>query len=190
VASSAFEIRTGVSLLVLRIERATEGREGALLSWDTEPAPADLAGFRVERRSDPGDWVPVAALGPVSSYRDPAARFGDRYRLTAVNGLGEEMPLGEGTFVPARPLAAWPLPVAGGEVQISFVAAAKRTDVTLYDATGRLVRRIASGELPSGPHLVHWDGRDEGGRRVGSGVYFLQHRSGEMLNRLKITVLR
>jgi flagellar hook assembly protein FlgD len=44
--------------------------------------------------------------------------------------------------------------------------------ITIYDATGRLVRRLVS-DTDQGPgrQLVAWNGRDDGGRRVASGVY-------------------
>ena len=48
-----------------------------------------------------------------------------------------------------------------------------RTDVELnvYDVTGALVRRLASGTFDSGSHVVDWDGTDAVGRPVASGVY-------------------
>jgi len=48
-----------------------------------------------------------------------------------------------------------------------------RTDVALdvYDVTGALVRRLASGTFDSGSHVVEWDGTDASGRPVASGVY-------------------
>jgi uncharacterized membrane protein len=44
----------------------------------------------------------------------------------------------------------------------------------VVDVTGRLVRRLADGALPSGPSEFRWDGRDASGRRVGSGVYYVR----------------
>jgi flagellar hook assembly protein FlgD len=36
---------------------------------------------------------------------------------------------------------------------------------------GRLVRTLAAGRLPAGPHAVRWDGRDDRGRGAASGTY-------------------
>lgn len=45
-------------------------------------------------------------------------------------------------------------------------------DVHVHDARGRLVRRIATGvHMEAGAHSLQWDGRDDGGREVASGVY-------------------
>jgi hypothetical protein len=46
-------------------------------------------------------------------------------------------------------------------------------DITLmvYTVTGRLVRVLEAGYRPAGSHGVIWDGRDNNGTPVGSGVY-------------------
>lgn len=42
----------------------------------------------------------------------------------------------------------------------------------VYDLRGRLVRRLDLGTVSAGPHRAAWDGRDEKGQRVDSGIYF------------------
>ncbi|MEN8008470.1 MAG: FlgD immunoglobulin-like domain containing protein [Candidatus Krumholzibacteriota bacterium] len=49
-----------------------------------------------------------------------------------------------------------------------------RATVNIYDLKGRLVRSLADGEFTAGPHSVTWDGRGNGGRRAGSGVYLVR----------------
>jgi hypothetical protein len=44
-------------------------------------------------------------------------------------------------------------------------------ELAVYDVRGRLVRWLARGERASGEHRVGWDGRDESGREVASGLY-------------------
>jgi flagellar hook assembly protein FlgD len=44
----------------------------------------------------------------------------------------------------------------------------------LYDAAGRLVRTIANGVRFSGNGSLQWDGRDDSGRVVASGVYWVR----------------
>ncbi|HID11557.1 MAG TPA: T9SS type A sorting domain-containing protein [Candidatus Latescibacteria bacterium] len=44
-------------------------------------------------------------------------------------------------------------------------------DLTVYDLKGRRVRTLLRGELPAGGHMAVWDGRDERGDEVGSGLY-------------------
>jgi len=59
----------------------------------------------------------------------------------------------------------------------------------LYDPIGRLVRTLSAG--PGGPkpsEVLRWDGRDESGREVSSGVYFYRTRDGRTQG--KVLVLR
>ena len=48
----------------------------------------------------------------------------------------------------------------------------------VYDAQGQLVRRLWRGPLAVGAHQLFWDGRDEVGQPVATGVYLyrLSHR--------------
>jgi len=57
--------------------------------------------------------------------------------------------------------------------------AASHVELTVYDLRGRAVRQLVSGELPSGHHVRHWNGRDDGGRAVASGTYVFVIDAGE-----------
>jgi YVTN family beta-propeller protein len=48
-------------------------------------------------------------------------------------------------------------------------------DLVVYDVLGREVRAMAHGqEFAAGRQSLRWDGRDNGGREVGAGVYFVR----------------
>ena len=56
--------------------------------------------------------------------------------------------------------------------------------LTIYDTKGVLVRRLDLGHQPAGYYTApskaaHWDGRNERGESVASGVYFYQLRAGD-----------
>jgi hypothetical protein len=55
-------------------------------------------------------------------------------------------------------------------------AAGKRTGVAVFDAAGRLVRTIAALARPKSGS-VSWDGTDDAGRRLPSGVYYVRSRA-------------
>jgi len=44
--------------------------------------------------------------------------------------------------------------------------------LNIYNVSGRRVRTLVNTRQAAGPHHVPWNGRDEDGRRVASGVYF------------------
>jgi hypothetical protein len=60
------------------------------------------------------------------------------------------------------------------------------TYLRIYDARGQLVRNLIEGRRLRGAHSAVWDGTDDRGNRVGSGVYFYElvsqgkHRMGRM----------
>ena len=43
----------------------------------------------------------------------------------------------------------------------------------VFDAKGRLVRRLAERDELPGRRDLSWDGRDDAGKRLSSGVYFV-----------------
>jgi hypothetical protein len=49
--------------------------------------------------------------------------------------------------------------------------------VRIYSATGQLVRELLNEERPAGYHSVRWDARDDHGRPIAQGVYYVQFRS-------------
>lgn len=62
--------------------------------------------------------------------------------------------------------------------------------IAVYDARGTRVRDLESGFFPAGEHAVEWDGKDDGGRAVASGVYFCRLRSGGREANRKLVLVR
>ncbi len=67
-----------------------------------------------------------------------------------------------------------------------------RYDVSLmiYDLRGKRVRTLADAKFEAGRHHVVWDGRDDRGAAVTSGVYIYTLKAGEKRTSRKMTVLR
>ena len=63
-------------------------------------------------------------------------------------------------------------------------------EVMLYDVRGRRVRTLTRGDYSAGMQSLIWDGRDESGRSVASGIYFLRVSTGGQSQTLKVAVLR
>lgn len=60
----------------------------------------------------------------------------------------------------------------------------------VYDIGGRLVRTLADRGMTPGVHNEVWDGRDGGGNRVASGIYFLQLKMGQRVVTKKAVLLK
>jgi hypothetical protein len=67
----------------------------------------------------------------------------------------------------------------GPETSIRYhLPAAGPVQLSIYDVTGSLVRRLAEREGEAGTHVAHWDGLDQRGAGVGSGIYFCRLEAG------------
>ncbi|MFQ6044700.1 MAG: FlgD immunoglobulin-like domain containing protein, partial [Candidatus Poribacteria bacterium] len=67
--------------------------------------------------------------------------------------------------------------------------------ITIYKSTGQLVRRLNIGHKSAGIYMikeraVHWDGRDDYGDKVASGVYFYTMQAGDFKAARKMVILR
>ena len=62
--------------------------------------------------------------------------------------------------------------------------------LAVYDVAGRLVRVLIDGVKEAGPHDVNWDGKDNTGRGVASGVYFYRLEAGSFTETKKMVLLR
>ncbi|MGB3341797.1 MAG: FlgD immunoglobulin-like domain containing protein, partial [bacterium] len=68
----------------------------------------------------------------------------------------------------------------------------KNQDISLriYDAAGRLVRTMASGKCEPGYYTRVWDVRDDLGRRVPAGVYFVRFEADDYQRTEKAVLLK
>ncbi len=74
---------------------------------------------------------------------------------------------------------------------ISFSLPAKgQVDLSVYDLLGRRVRTLISNDLPAGQHSIVWDGRDEAGHDVASGVYLYKLDASGATDAHRMTLLR
>lgn len=87
-------------------------------------------------------------------------------------------------------LEAVPNPMASKTMLRYQTPKSGQVELSIYNAAGQRVRTLVSGYKPAGWHAVGWDGRDERGARVSSGVYFASlHADGTLIN-TRLTVIR
>lgn len=92
---------------------------------------------------------------------------------------------GVATILPARPNPF----VTDTEISFALPNAA-RASVRLFDVTGRLVRTLHDRATNAGVHRLRWDGRDDRGRMVRVGIYFVHLTAGSAVRTDRILRLR
>ncbi len=62
--------------------------------------------------------------------------------------------------------------------------------LTIYDVRGRRVRILMHEEIAPGSYTIHWDGRDNHGEHVPSGVYFYRLDSKDYRSTRRMLLVR
>ncbi len=131
--------------------------------FDGEEAPADSTFAAVLTFLSADEPLPGAGAQPPVRYVLRAHIGGD----------------GSGTPGPAPVWATrlWspaPNPLTAQSALRFDLEAATNARLEVFDPAGRRVALLADGPRAAGTHIVRWEGRDEDGRRVGPGVYFVR----------------
>lgn len=63
-------------------------------------------------------------------------------------------------------------------------------EIAVYNSLGQRVRTLVNARQPAGMYEVKWEGRDEGGNPVGSGVYFYRLQTRNFTETRKMLLLR
>jgi len=62
--------------------------------------------------------------------------------------------------------------------------------LNIYNVLGQRVKRLVNERKKAGYHYAIWDGRDEKGRQVGSGIYFSSIEAGDFKSTKKMVLIR
>jgi hypothetical protein len=74
---------------------------------------------------------------------------------------------------------------------IRFVIPAKNfVNLTIYDVAGRVVKRLISKEMAANSYKVAWDGTNNRGQNVASGVYFYKLVAGPHVATKRMVLIR
>jgi flagellar hook assembly protein FlgD len=66
----------------------------------------------------------------------------------------------------------------------------QRASLEIYNVLGQKVKTLVNGNLAAGNHSVKWDGCDQNGRKVSSGIYVYRLAAGENTSTRRFTVIR
>lgn len=178
--------------------------EGVHLSWRARQ-DGGFVRFDVERGDDAaGPWTvvgigtPPAAGGARWEYTDRSVTAGRAYayRIAGVENDGTRSVFGPFTATPpapARLALAVPQPNPfNPTTRLRFdVPRPGRVWLRVFTASGAHVRTLVAGEtLAAGRHERIWDGRDDRGRALASGVYWVRADAGSQHDARRAVLVR
>jgi len=158
-------------------------------NWELDSCPALAAVWivRIEVDGSLSKWWPVGCLPqPLMSHtrasynsllfliggsqgpHGGATPIADVYALDpGITAVPPEIP------IPGRPaeLISIPNPFNPSTTLRFELPKDARVTLSIYGVDGRLVSRLLDGQMPTGSHSIMWEGRDQQGRRMPSGVY-------------------
>ncbi|MBI4809914.1 MAG: DUF3160 domain-containing protein, partial [Ignavibacteriales bacterium] len=112
------------------------------------------------------------------------------------DSLGNELPQGLNLFTsvedkPSQQLPktvvlhqSYPNPFNSSTIinfSIPHTQSNSSTELAIFNIQGQLIKKLLKHTLPSGNYMTKWDGRDEDGKQVNSGIYFYRLKVGSTI---------
>ena len=178
-----FDLASAALLSVFEVSPVDEGVE---LRWQL--APDALIGETMLERGDgeSGPWAPLEAERRVewgvTVVVDRTVELGKSYyyRLSGTLKDGQRVVLGTlegkaGERITEFALkSVYPNPTHGMLRMEYTVPQEARVTLRVVDVAGRVVAKLVEGTVRPGRYQAVWNGRGEGGARVGAGMYFVR----------------
>jgi DNA-binding beta-propeller fold protein YncE len=175
---------------------------GALITWMTTAEPG-VAGYHVLRADglDAGyrriTEAPVAARGVGASYSfvdesvRPARTYFYKLEVVLQREASKEFGPVEFTYLAQFALRQNAPNPFNPATRIAFtIPEACRVQLFIYDAAGRQIKALVDRRLQADHYEVLWDGTNNRGTRVASGVYFYRLEAGRHAATRKMVLLR
>jgi len=160
-----------------------------------------LTGWNVYREDELLFFVPISETEIPRDYDLPVGIH--MYYLTAVYTAGESEPViarAEVFYVSdtdaivevntTELIGSFPNPF-NPSTEIRFeVQGSRFVKIEVYNIRGQVVRTLVNDYFPAGRHSVEWNGTDDRGRTVGSGIYFYRMTAGEFSETRRMLLMK
>ena len=192
----------GDAVAVQRVEVSDNWEETHLYRWDvlSQSEPSICIAWSWAN-DESGETIPLPGACQQQPYYDlygvQQGTTGDTFEFLPQpvyirwDPLASDVREGQPQRLPEVSFTIEPNPFARS-AQVCFVVkpGGEQVDLQVFDLEGRCLRALQSGHLPAGEHEVTWDGHDESGRPVASGLYYCTLAKGEDLRSRKVIALR
>ncbi len=192
------EVYLAAGDLLVRLDEVAGGVDWGVAVYDASEAYFGKLDCLDDSLGDDGgvsepEWIHVNVPSPgyycvaVWKSRAGALDATGTYRLhftTGATGAPDEMPTA------TRLVAASPNPF-NPQTTLSYEMAANgHCELIVHDLAGRAVRHLVSADVPAGRHEAVFDGRDDRGQRLSSGVYLVRFTGGGVTDMQKLTLVK
>lgn len=107
-------------------------------------------------------------------------------QLSTVTGLIEPQPLVQDFKL----FQNYPNPFNPTTIISYKLPVSSEVELKIYNLLGQKVRSLVNERKPAGFYQVQWDGRDETGKEVSSGVYIYRLKAGDFIQSKKMLLIR
>ncbi len=181
----------------------TQGSQPGSIEWSSIEPPGTSLAFQIRSSEDPedlGGWSSnittpgsLGGLGRYVQYRVLLASIDPN-----VSPILDQVVFGpplmgvesSSTHKPGRALAVRPNPFNPLTTLSFSLEKNGPVRLTVFSTSGRRVRALADGRFSSGIHELTWDGTDDLGRTLPSGVYWIRLEAGDRRDTRKMVLLR
>lgn len=128
--------------------------------------------------------------GPANYEKDEPIEHTNLWAQMIINETSAAYDPSDTPSVTAELYPNYPNPFNPSTTIKYYLNAPTRTELTVYNLKGQMIRNLVSGEIPEGIHTTVWDGRDASGRGVASGVYFYRLMAGKEAHTGKMLLVK
>ena len=134
-----------------------------------------------------GEQITIAQgafLFSFGTHKIEIRNLGDIGTVTGVKGAVAAQPLSFGLE------QNYPNPF-NPETRLYFqLPASEEVKLVIYNTRGQIVRNLLASRYDAGRHTVNWDGRDNAGQLVPTGVYIYRIKAGDHIAARKMTLVK
>ena len=150
--------------------------------------------IRWERRTDrinfPGNQSFFDHFSRIAMDGDNTLLFSAEYGLWRFDIGGKPLPVKQNDPHAFDLLTNYPNPFNSSTTITFSLSAMEKTELSVFSITGQKIRSLASEPLSAGTHSMCWDGRDDMGTPVASGMYIARLRASNHTSVSKMMLLR
>ncbi|MBT5420436.1 MAG: T9SS type A sorting domain-containing protein, partial [Candidatus Cloacimonetes bacterium] len=154
-----------------------------ILNWEAPSFLRSLTGYRVYRD---GESVTDVTETTYTDYNVPTGIYTyyvtglyEQYESDASNEVIVDLTEADDPLIPTNTvlIGNYPNPF-NPETKIEFsLLEAGNVDVVIYNIKGEKVKKLVDGKMVAGFHSAVWNGKDDNGKKVASGVYLYRFKT-------------